>query len=441
MRNMIVLLLLASRVSGQDFAASADAYVQSWVRDGQFRGAVLVAKDGAPVFRRAYGFANEEWDLASTPETKFRLGSITKQFTAVAILQLAERGKLKLEDPIKAYYADAPAAWDQITIRHLLNHTSGIPSYTDQPGFFAQKSRDRRTPAEIAKLTQDLPLQFEPGAQFRYNNTGYVLLGHVIEKVTGETYPAYVRKNLFDPLGMKDSGYDSSVAILKKRATGYSGNGENAAYLDMSLPHAAGSLYSTVDDLLKWDQAIDAGKLITKESFAQMTTPGKGDYGFGLVIRPIGGHKTQAHGGGINGFSTFMARFPDHHVTVIVLANQEGGAPSQIATALARLQFGEDVPPRPLITEMKLPAEKLDAFAGRYELTPTFVLKVWRDGAQLLTQATGQGVLPVFAMSEHRFFAKVVAAQLEFNRDAEGKVTGVTLHQGGKAMPAKRLPE
>ena len=435
----LLLIFSAALASAQDFAAKADAYVQSWVRDGQFRGTVLVAKDGQAVFRKAYGNANDEWDIANTPDTKFRLGSITKQFTAVAILQLSEQGKLKLDDPVKTYYPEAPEAWDKITIHHLLNHTSGIPSYTDQPGFFAKSSRDPKKPGEIVKLTQDMPLQFAPGEKHRYNNTGYILLGAVIEKITGQSYAAYLRKSIFDPLEMNDSGYEVAATPLKKQASGYSPEGKNAPYLDMTLPYAAGSLYSTIDDLLKWDEALYTEKLLKRSSFAQMTTPGLSNYGYGLVIKPADNKPAQAHGGGINGFNTFMIRFPEEHVVAIVLANQNGPAPDTIALNLARLYFGADIKPRPLRVEIKLPVEKLDGYAGQYQIAPAFVMKVWREGSRMLTQATGQGQLEIFASAEDRFFAKVVDAELVFTRDKEGKVTALTLHQGGREMPAPRV--
>lgn len=441
MRLPQLFFALASLASAQDFATKADAYVQSWVRDRQFRGAVLVAQDGQPTFRKAYGKANDEWDIPNTPDTKFRLGSITKQFTAVAILQLAEKGKLKLDDPIKIYYPDAPAAWDRVTIHHLLNHTSGIPSYTDLPGFMAQRSQNPLKPAEIVKLTQNRPLEFQPGEGYKYNNTGYILLGVVIEKASGQSYATYIQKNLLEPLGMRDSGYDLSAPIIKKRASGYQPDGTNAPFIDMTLPYAAGSLYSTVDDLLKWEQAMYTEKLISKASFEKMTTPGKGEYGYGIVSQTLFGKKAHGHGGGINGFNTMMLRFPDQKVTTIVFANQNGPAAEQIARDLARLHFGEDVQPRPAYTEIKLPAKTIDSLAGRYQIAPNFVLKVWREGDQILTQATGQDIIEVFAKAENRLAAKVMEAELEFQRDADGKVTGLIIHQGGRTMPAKRLAD
>jgi D-alanyl-D-alanine carboxypeptidase len=430
--------LSAQPAAPAGYAAKADAIVQSYAQEGLYRGAVVVVKEGQPVFRKAYGMANSEWDIPNTPDTKFRIGSITKQFTAISVLQLAEQGKLKLDDPVAKHYEGAPAAWEKITIHHLLNHTSGIPSYTGIKDFFAKSSRNPMTPAEIVKLTQDQALEFEPGSQFKYNNTGYVLLGHVIEKASGMKYADYVRKNIFDPAGMQDSGYDTHADLLKKRATGYTPNGKIAPYLDMSLPHAAGSLYSTVDDFVKWDQALHAGKLVNGESWKLMTTPGKGDYGYGLIVKPLAGHAAMAHGGGINGFNTHFVRFPEDKVAVAVFANVNGPTADTLAASLARLYFGEDVKPREKYTAIKLTEAELDAFTGTYELAPAFSLKVKRDGAQLTVQGTNQPALPVMPYAPNKFFATAVDAQLEFTRNAEGKVESVTLHQGGRSTPGKR---
>jgi D-alanyl-D-alanine carboxypeptidase len=334
---------MALLAPAQDFASRADAYIGAYVRQGKFRGAVLVAKEGKPVFRKAYGPANAEWDIPNTPDTKFRIGSITKQFTAMAILQLVEAGKLKLDDPVKKYYEQAPPAWDKITVHHLLTHTSGIPSYTAIPNFFRDKSRDPLEPAEIVKMTQDKPLEFEPGEKWIYNNTGYVLLGYIIEKASGEEYADYARKHIFEPLGMKDTGYDVQKVILKKRASGYSPEGTNAAYLDMTLPYSAGSLYSTVDDMLIWDQALHEGKLVSKESYDRMFTPVKNNYAYGWNVVTFSGRTEQAHGGGINGFNTYFVRYPAERLAVAVFANMNGPYADQIAKGLSRMFFGEPV--------------------------------------------------------------------------------------------------
>jgi D-alanyl-D-alanine carboxypeptidase len=255
-----------------DFERQAQALIEPFVRSDAFSGAVLVAHDGKAIFRQAFGQANREWGIANTPETKFRLGSITKQFTATAILQLAEQQKLSIDDPVSKYYADAPPAWQKITIRHLLTHTSGIPSFTDILDLDKSDARIDRTPEEIIKLTRDKPLEFEPGTRFKYDNSGYILLGCIVEKLSGESYAEYIQKHIFDPLGMRDSGYDSSEKIIPRRAAGYDNQHDqwsNAAFLSMTLPYAAGSLYSTVDDMLIWDQALYSAKPLSAASLQE----------------------------------------------------------------------------------------------------------------------------------------------------------------------------
>jgi len=350
-----------------------------------------------------------------------------------------EAGKLYLEDPVKKHYSEAPAAWDKITIHHLLTHTSGIPSYTSIPNFFRDKARDPMKPAEIVKLTQDKPLEFEPGEKMVYNNTGYVLLGYIIEKVSGGDYATYMRKNVFDPLGMKDSGYDEHKVILKKRASGYSPDRTNAPYLDMTLPHAAGALYSTIDDMLIWDQALYAGKLISKESYEKMFTPVKNDYAYGWVVKTTGGRKEVGHGGGIHGFNTMFIRYPDDRVTVAVFANINGPWADRIGKDLGRMYFGEKVEPLAEKKEISLAPEKLDAFPGVYEIKPDFKITVTREGNQLLAQATNQPKVPIFPSADNNFFYKVVDAEIVFQRDASGKVTGLVLKQNGRDIPGKRL--
>src|ERR1039457_4689075 len=335
-------------VHAQDFAAKADAFVGAYVQQNKFIGSVLVAKDGKPLVRKSYGLAGREWDIPNAPDTKFRLGSITKQFTATCIMQLVEAGKLKLDDPISKYYTDSPPTWSKVTIHHLLSHTSGIPSYTDLPGFFQKESTIDRTPAEIIKLTQDKPLEFEPGEKFTYDNSGYIILGYVIEKVSGQKYDDYLRQHIFEPLGMHDTGYDMARDIIPHRASGYNFSGVkwiNAPYLAMSLPYAAGSLYSTVDDLLKWDQALYAHKPLTTESLDRMFTPNKSNYGYGWFIGKQFEHKLEEHNGGINGFSTVISRYPDDKVTIIVLANMNTVAVGPIAKGLGGMVFGAKVDP------------------------------------------------------------------------------------------------
>lgn len=337
----------ASAATDASLAAKAEALISPIAKAGRFSGTVLVARDGKPVFRKAYGLANWEWNIPNTPDTKFRIGSITKQFTATAILQLAEAGKLSVDDPVSKYYADAPAAWSGITIKHLLTHSSGIPSYTSIPHFFEQEARRDRTPEEIVKLTADKPLEFAPGSKFAYDNSGYVLLGYIIEKISGERYADYLQHHIFDPLGMTSTGFDVSETILPKRAAGYSrdkGKIGNTAYLSMTEPFSAGSLYSTVDDLLIWDRALQAGKLLGPASFQAMFTDYGHGYGYGWFVGNVLGHQHISHGGGINGFVTAFDRYPKDKLTVVVFSNEDFASVERITGGLAALYL--DLPSR-----------------------------------------------------------------------------------------------
>ena len=340
-------LARAQPATDSALVAKAEALIEPIVKADQFSGSVLVARSGVPVFRQSFGLANREWDVPNTPDTKFRIGSITKQFTATAILQLAEAGKLAIDDPVSKYYADSPPAWKDITIKNLLTHTSGIPSYTAIPHFFSGDARLDRKPEEIIKLTQDKPLEFEPGSKFSYDNSGYIILGYIIEKVSGEHYADYVQHHIFDPLGMKSTGYDVSETVIPKRASGYDWAKTkfiNTPYLSMTEPYSAGSLYSTVDDMLLWDQALYSGKLLSPHSYQEMFTDYGHGYGFGWVIDNQFGRQHIWHNGGINGFISKFDRFPRDKLTIIVFSNETNAPINRVAAGLAAIYL--DIPPR-----------------------------------------------------------------------------------------------
>jgi CubicO group peptidase (beta-lactamase class C family) len=328
----LFVLFIATSCFAQD-AARLDEVVQPYVHNKTFMGSVLVARDKDVLLSKGYGYANLEWDIANTPSTKFRLGSITKQFTAASILLLAERGKLKLDDPLKQYMPDAPASWDRITIFNLLTHTSGIPNFTALPQYKALQVNDASVLKTIGEV-RDKPLDFFPGEKMSYSNSGYIVLGYVIEKISDVTYEQFVQDNIFTPLGMQDSGYDSNTALIPRRASGYMPSPKgplNAGYIHMSIPHAAGALYSTTEDLLRWEQALFGGKIVSSESLRKMTTPFKNNYALGVTVQTTSGKTVIQHGGGIDGFNTFLAYYPDDKLMVAVLANINGTAPGAIA--------------------------------------------------------------------------------------------------------------
>jgi len=441
MRRVILALLLAGAGFAQD-VARMEQTVESYVAAKTFMGSVLVARGHEILLSKGYGSANLEWNIPNTPDTKFRLGSLTKQFTAASILLLEERGKLKTGDPVKKLMPDAPAAWDKITIFHLLTHTSGIPNFTAFADYAAQEPF-ATTPEKLVARFRDKPLEFEPGEKWSYSNSGYVLLGYLIEKASGESYEKFVRENIFDPLGMKDSGYDSNSAIIPKRAAGYTPGKDgpvNAGFVHMSIPFSAGALYSTTGDLLRWEEGLFGGKLLSAASLAKMTTPFKDDYAFGLAVHTIGGHKAIDHGGGIEGFSTFLAYYPEDKLTVVALSNLNG-APDAIVTRLAALAHGEKVELPSERKEVTVAPEILERYVGTYELAPKMQMMVMLEGGQLITQVSGQGKVPLFAASETKFFPKVVDAEIEFGKDDKGAVAWLVLHQRGRDMKAPRVSD
>ncbi|TQF15044.1 serine hydrolase [Myxococcus llanfairpwllgwyngyllgogerychwyrndrobwllllantysiliogogogochensis] len=335
----LALLLVVSPAAAVSRKDSIDRLAAKYHELKQFNGALLVADEKGIILKKGYGPANFEWQIPVTPDTKFRIGSVTKQFTAAVILQLVNEGKVGLEDPITKHLTDyRQDTGARVTVTHLLNHTSGIPSYTSRPDFGEKVSRNPYKVTDFVKQFASGDLEFEPGSKYSYNNSGYFLLGAIIEKVTGKPYAQVLRERIFEPVGMKNTGYDVSSTILAKRASGYERNPDgyvNAAYLDMGLPYAAGSMYSTVEDLYLWDRALYGDKVLPAALKQKMFTPGLDDYGFGWNVAPTqlddGKTKvaTTSHGGGINGFSSFLIRVPEKKEVVIVLSNVGRGVRAQ----------------------------------------------------------------------------------------------------------------
>src|SRR5688572_21735003 len=435
-----LLLLAVPLVAHAQDVARMEQLVQARVDDKSFMGVVLVARGDQVILSKGYGSANLEWNIPNTPSTKFRLGSITKQFTAAAILLLAERGKLALEDPIKKHWPNAPTTWGDITVFQLLTHTSGIANFTSGPDF-AQWKLQPSTPQQTLDHLRDRPLDFVPGARMSYSNSNYVLLGLLVDRLSGQSYADFVRDNLFKPLGMSDSGYDVSAAILPQRAAGYTPGFSNAPYTDMSIPHGAGGLYSTTPDLLRWTQGLFGGKLLSAASLEKMTTPFKDGYAFGLVVNDAAGRKQISHNGGIEGFNTQLTYYPDSKITVAVLANVNGNAPGQLAAQLGTIAHGDAVRLSAERTSIDLPREKLDRLVGNYALLPTATMRITVVGSQLQSQLGLQPVVPLFAENETVFFPRVVDAELTFELDASGKATALTLRQNGQERRAPRIAE
>lgn len=341
--SIVGFIFIASIVSqAQTISTEIDDLVMGYAKQRQFNGTVLVSKNGVVIHSKGYGFANFETQSPAETDTKYRLASVTKQFTAMAVMQLVEQGKISLTGTISDYLPDYPSATGKkVTVHHLLTHTSGIPSYTGFPGFMQKSVRDPYQPQDFIKFFKDSSLQFTPGESFAYNNSAYFLLGVIIEKVTGKSYADVIDEQIFKPLGMKNSGYDAHARLLRKRASGYQMNGSqlvNAPYIDMTIPYAAGSLYSTVEDLFIWDTTLYTEKLVKRSTMDKIFTPyviadGRivySYYGYGWFLRKeqIGKSRDSVdaveHGGGIFGFATSMFRVPKTKHSVIILSNLAG---------------------------------------------------------------------------------------------------------------------
>jgi CubicO group peptidase (beta-lactamase class C family) len=425
--------------------------VQARAVDDQFMGAVLVAQGDDILLDKAYGAANLEWDIPNTPSTRFRIGSLGKQFTAAAILLLEEQGKLKLHDQVRCYLPDMPASRDKITLFNLLTQTSGIHDFTDMPDFGTTMKLKKTREERIATI-RDKPLEFAPGEKFSYSNSNYILLGAVIENVSGVPYAKFVQDNIFMPLGMKDSGYESD-AVLPRRASGYAradGAIIHASYIDMSAVTAAGAFYSTTHDLLIWERALLGGKLLSQASLKMMTkpfkdawgpgAPFKGGYGMGLYVgTTLDGRREISHTGDIPGFVSMMATYPDDKLSVIVLSNIQGAPVGNIASNVADVALGKTVILPSERNEITLDAKILGRYVGNYQLRPDLVLAIIQDQGALYVQVGDRPRIPVFAQSETSFFAKSRDAQLDF--EGKGSHASAPLWQiNGDTVRAPRLP-
>lgn len=453
-----VLASLSSPATAKegDLRAAIDEYMNAVAEVQHFMGAVLVARGDDIIIAKGYGMADVEAQIPNTAHTRFRIGSVTKQFTAMAILMLEAKGKLDLQDSVCDYLSECPSHWQNVTIYNLLTHTSGIPSFTTFPKYLTVRTQ-QMSPQELVALFRDKPLTFKPGTEFQYSNSGYVLLGYIIERVSGKSYAQFLEKHIFEPLGMTHSGYAADHPDAKHHAEGYryaSGEYKPVPFVDMSVPYSAGALYSTVHDLYTWDRALAAGKLLPAPLREKMLSPqvpvkgkvskivgtgGPDHYGFGWFVTEAFGRTVYSHEGAIAGFTAINSWFPGENIYIIVLDNMSSPDIFKIARDLAAIVFGEDYEiPQPL-EAISLPADALKKFVGTYQMTPERFITVSLTDGQLKARLTGQPALPIYPESPTHFFYKAVRAEIFFKTNEKGKVTGLVLHQRGMKMPARRV--
>jgi CubicO group peptidase (beta-lactamase class C family) len=417
--------------------------------------AVLVAQNGKIIYQKGFGFANLEHRVPVTVETKFRIGSITKQFTAAAIMKLQEAGLLQVQDALSKYMPDYPRG-NEVTIHHLLTHTSGIHSYTGKPDFLQTVTVETKPESLIASFKND-KYDFDPGTQWRYNNSAYFLLGYLVGKTANEPYDAYLKKTFFAPLNMQDTGIHHWSAILAHEATGYSyidGKFQKAQNWDMSRAGGAGALYSTVTDLYRWNEAVFNGKVLSEKSLTAAFTPATlkdgskpqtfgGGYGYGWGISDFRGIKEITHGGGLNGFVTNLARYPEHNMTVTVLTNCAPTRelnPSALTHEIAQIYLWEKMASQEsYATDTTIDPRIYDDYVGRFEYPGGAILIVTRDGNKLFAQLTGQPQFEIFPRSATEFFWKAVDAQITFVKNEKGEVIHGLHRQGGQTLTVPKL--
>ncbi|SEP17778.1 CubicO group peptidase, beta-lactamase class C family [Flavobacterium sp. CF108] len=422
-----ILSLFTITTFAQDKTKQIEDLLAKYTEYGQFNGSALVAENGKVIFKKGFGLANMEWNIPNQSDTKFRLGSITKQFTAFLIVKLAEEGKIKLDVPITTYLPDYPKEnGDKITIHNLLTHTSGIPNYTATPNFLRDKSRNPYSPQDFVKTFDKLPLEFKPGEKFNYSNSGYFLLGYIIEKITGKTYEQYLQETILTPLNLVNTGFDHSEIILKNRAAGYEKQGKNyvnSSFIDMSIPYAAGSLYSTVEDLYLWDQALYGNKILSEKSMESLFKPyikswGDESYGYGWSLEDVniegkGKLKIIEHGGGINGFNTIISRVPADKNLVVLLNNTGGTVLGEMNEAIRNILYNQpyNQPKKSMALELLDIFKEKGTTAGldtykKLKIDPTYGIKegdMNNAGYQLLQAGKKKEAIEVFKINVEAF--------------------------------------
>jgi CubicO group peptidase (beta-lactamase class C family) len=421
-----------------------DEVASSFTKDNAFMGAVLVANGPTILLDRGYGKAVVEWNIPNSPDVKFRIGSMTKQFTAALVLLAQEEGKLSVDDPVRKYLPDSPAAWEKVTIGDLLHHTSGIPNFIFDKRYFEWRMVSR-TPTEEVGLFKDKPLNFSPGTQWEYSNSNYTLLGMILEKVTGRRYVDLLRERILAVLGMKDSGLDDDDLILPERAEGYQPGPKGIVpmrSLSMSVGWSTGSMYSTTGDLLRWQQGLFGGRVISASSLKQMTTPGKGNYGDGVFVSRKDDLEVIEHGGSIDGFNSYMIYVPARNIAIIVLSNVSGDAPDKMAGKLLDVTLGKAVTLAKPRVALPIAKTELSKFVGDYKISAELSLKIAVSDEGLVVQASGQPPLLFSYEGEinghPQFFTRAMDLQIEFIPTSTDHVSALVLHLGGGTMQGRR---
>ncbi len=445
MKRIIILasaLCIVFAGFAQDAGSKIDSLVSAYAKLHKFNGSALVAKDGRILLNKGYGYRNAADKVLNSEQSIFQLGSITKQFTAAVILKLQAENKLSVSDKLSKFFPDYPKG-DSITIEQLLTHTSGIYSYTNDGVFMSAEVTKPHSREQMMALFKDKPLDFSPGRGWNYSNSGYSLLGYIIEAVTKTSYEQAVRKYIFTPLHMVHSGFDFTNLKSPNKTTGYFAlddkNAAVAPIVDSTVAYSAGSIYSTTGDLYLWHKALQQNSILSKAQQEKAYTPVKNNYGYGWGIDSIEAKRRVGHGGGIHGFITNESRVPEDDIDIVLLSNASDRSLDKITSDIYAILYNKPYELPKGRTAIQLPETTLQQYAGEYEIRPDLHVTITvKDGA-LAALPTGQSEKILNAEKEDFFFQKDDDVQVEFTRDAGKAVDGFILHQGGGQMKCKKI--
>jgi CubicO group peptidase (beta-lactamase class C family) len=399
-------------------------YLELYTKLWAFSGSIAAVKDGEILLKKAYGYANLEHKVENNIGTKYKIWSITKQFTAAAILILEERGLLKVEDSFYKYFPELINLNPQISIHHLLTHTSGIFNYSNLPDSHKTFQRMHHKKSDLIKMFASKTLDFEPGTQWNYSNTGYYFLGMLIEKLSGMTYSEFLTENILLPLGMFNTGVDDDKKIIANKASGYYLNGNNLIqcnYINMNLMLSSGAMYSTVEDLLIWDQALNSDKLLSRKSIEKMNTIYKNNYGYGVAINMNGNRRVVHHNGGCEGFLAEIHRYVNDNFAVVVLSNYGFTAVNKLCKAIASIAFGEsyELPAKPEV--FHLSDNELESYLGVYEESG-FKLELKKEKDDIFLIIDDEYILPAYPISENVLHHTWIDEEYTFTKDEDGQL-------------------
>ncbi len=441
--NILVIALVVVHISfAQDPAGKLDTLVNAYAKLYKFNGAALVAKGGTILLNKGYGYRNANNKVPNSEETIFQLGSITKQFTSAIILKLQEEKKLSVSDKLSKYFPGYPKG-DSITIQQLLTHTSGIYNYTSDRNFMANEIAKPANREKMMGLFRDKPLDFSPGTSWKYSNSGYSLLGYIIEMVTKKPYEQAVRKYVFTPLHMIHSGFDFTHLQSDDKAIGYLKLNDKesmpAPIVDSTVSFSAGAMYSTIGDLYLWNEGLMHYKVLSNTQQEAAYAPVKNNYGYGWGIDSIHGKRRVGHGGSIPGFVTNISRVPEDDVCIILLSNASNESLDNITKSIYAILYGKkyEVPKEKML--VMLPETTLKQYEGEYEIRPGFTVVINVKDGELEATPTGQSPKNLHAQKEDFFFEKEEDVQVEFTRNDKKEINGFILHQDGREMKTKKI--